>query len=239
MHLWGGVDLVVSGVNLGLDVGNAMWHSGTLAAAKQGVLLGVRAEAGQRPCRDKGYGAACYRFPRMTDPLVVLASIAPLLADVARHLAPEQLRERPAADHFAFVEHAWHLADLEEEGFGLRITRLLRETMPELPDFHGARLAVERRYLEQSAGAAVVRFAAARAANLTILGGVSGGDWGRSGIQEGVGRVSLADLPRFMAEHDAAHAGELVALLRRIAPDHPTMAALERLAEGARRSTAA
>ena len=35
-------DLVVSGINLGPNLGNAMWHSGTLAAAKQAVLLGVR-----------------------------------------------------------------------------------------------------------------------------------------------------------------------------------------------------
>src|SRR5688572_26688352 len=36
------VDLVLSGLNLGFNLGNAIWHSGTLAAAKQGVLLGLR-----------------------------------------------------------------------------------------------------------------------------------------------------------------------------------------------------
>jgi 5'-nucleotidase len=44
-HVWGGVDLVLSGVNLGLNVGNSMWHSGTLAAAKQASLLGMRGAA--------------------------------------------------------------------------------------------------------------------------------------------------------------------------------------------------
>lgn len=39
---WSEVDLVLSGVNLGLNVGNSCWHSGTLAAAKQAALLGVR-----------------------------------------------------------------------------------------------------------------------------------------------------------------------------------------------------
>ncbi|MDQ3937566.1 MAG: 5'/3'-nucleotidase SurE [Chloroflexota bacterium] len=39
---WEKVDLVLSGINLGLNLGNALWHSGTLAAAKQGALLGVR-----------------------------------------------------------------------------------------------------------------------------------------------------------------------------------------------------
>src|SRR5215467_1450854 len=45
MHRWGHVDLVLSGINLGLNLGNSCWHSGTLAAAKQAALLGVRAIA--------------------------------------------------------------------------------------------------------------------------------------------------------------------------------------------------
>jgi 5'-nucleotidase len=42
-------DLVLSGINLGPNLGNAMWHSGTLAAAKQAVLLGVRGIALSMP----------------------------------------------------------------------------------------------------------------------------------------------------------------------------------------------
>ena len=43
-HL-GGADLVLSGINLGSNLGSDIWHSGTIAAAKQGVLLGVQAIA--------------------------------------------------------------------------------------------------------------------------------------------------------------------------------------------------
>lgn len=39
---WEDVDIVLSGINLGLNLGNGCWHSGTLAAAKQGALLGIR-----------------------------------------------------------------------------------------------------------------------------------------------------------------------------------------------------
>jgi 5'-nucleotidase len=45
----GEVDLVLSGVNLGANLGNSMWHSGTLAAAKQGALLGRRGIALSTP----------------------------------------------------------------------------------------------------------------------------------------------------------------------------------------------
>jgi len=42
---WEKVDIVLSGINLGSNLGNAIWHSGTLAAAKQAVLLGLRGVA--------------------------------------------------------------------------------------------------------------------------------------------------------------------------------------------------
>lgn len=47
-------DLVLSGINMGPNLGNAMWHSGTLAAAKQAVLLGVRGIALSTPVGKEG-----------------------------------------------------------------------------------------------------------------------------------------------------------------------------------------
>ena len=49
MYLWEGVDIVLSGINLGPNLGNAIWHSGTLAAAKQATLLGMRGIALSAP----------------------------------------------------------------------------------------------------------------------------------------------------------------------------------------------
>ncbi len=49
MHRWDHVDVVLSGLNLGLNLGHAVWHSGTLAAAKQAALLGVRGIAISAP----------------------------------------------------------------------------------------------------------------------------------------------------------------------------------------------
>lgn len=52
-HLWNTTDLVLSGINMGLNLGNGMWHSGTLAAAKQAVLLGIRGMALSMPADNK------------------------------------------------------------------------------------------------------------------------------------------------------------------------------------------
>lgn len=46
---WEKVDIVLSGINLGLNLGNSIWHSGTLAAAKQAALLGLRGVALSAP----------------------------------------------------------------------------------------------------------------------------------------------------------------------------------------------
>jgi 5'-nucleotidase len=46
---WDKVDIVLSGINLGFNLGNSIWHSGTVAAAKQAALLGLRAVALSAP----------------------------------------------------------------------------------------------------------------------------------------------------------------------------------------------
>ena len=54
-HHWGKVDIVLSGCNLGFNVGNSVWHSGTLAAAKQAALLGIRGIAFSAPASVEKY----------------------------------------------------------------------------------------------------------------------------------------------------------------------------------------
>jgi 5'-nucleotidase len=48
-HQWDRVDLVLSGINFGSNLGNSLWHSGTLAAARQAALLGFRGIALSAP----------------------------------------------------------------------------------------------------------------------------------------------------------------------------------------------
>jgi 5'-nucleotidase len=56
-HQWGNVDVVLSGINLGFNLGNSIWHSGTLAAAKQAALLGVRGVALSGPAGMENFGS--------------------------------------------------------------------------------------------------------------------------------------------------------------------------------------
>ena len=53
-HAWDRVSLVLSGINLGLNLGSSLWHSGTLAGARQAALLGIRGVALSAPVPDEG-----------------------------------------------------------------------------------------------------------------------------------------------------------------------------------------
>jgi 5'-nucleotidase len=50
---WEKADLVLSGINMGSNLGNAIWHSGTLAGAKQAALLGTRGIALSTPATEE------------------------------------------------------------------------------------------------------------------------------------------------------------------------------------------
>lgn len=71
---WEKMDVVLSGINLGSNLGNSMWHSGTLAAAKQAVLLGLRGIALSAP---------------EVDDSVDFEALKPAVADVLDLLLPQ------------------------------------------------------------------------------------------------------------------------------------------------------
>jgi DinB superfamily len=146
--------------------------------------------------------------------LNALAEMPAHVASAAARLDERGARTPPAAGGFSLVEQAWHLADLEREGYGERIRRLLAEMDPLLPDFDGARVAAERDYPSKSLAEGLAAFAAARAENLAVLQALPPPAWDRAGRQEGVGRVTLRDIPRMMREHDLGHREEIAALLR-------------------------
>jgi len=52
-------------------------------------------------------------------------------------------------------------------------------------------------------------FTSARQENINALKALDARSWFSSGTQEGVGKVSLCDIPSFMSQHDAAHRLEI------------------------------
>jgi DinB superfamily len=148
--------------------------------------------------------------------LTSLASMSDYLHAQFGALSAAEARVQGPAGAFSPVEQVWHLADLEHEGFAVRIRRLREEPHPQLPDFDGTRLARERDYRSRSLPEGLGLFSAARRANLATLRTLTEAEWTRSGTQAGVGTVSLCDMPGFLQQHDAAHRVEIEAWRRNL-----------------------
>ena len=138
-----------------------------------------------------------------------LAGMNDYLRAAFQSLTPKEALVAGPGGAFCPVEQVWHLADLEREGFGLRIGRLRTESYPHLPDFDGTKIAHERNYRSLCLRAGLDAFETARGANLAALLSVPAEDWTRSGTQEGVGEVTLCDMPTFLHQHDKAHVAEI------------------------------
>ena len=146
-----------------------------------------------------------------------LASMLWFLAERFGALSEDDARLRDG-DVFSPVEQVWHLADLEREGFGVRIERLLNEDNALLPDFDGAEAAQRRNYRRKSLRDGMRAFARARQDNIEALARITPSEWTRRGVQQGVGPVSLGDIPIMMLEHDAGHRAEIIAWCAHVAP---------------------
>lgn len=119
---------------------------------------------------------------------------------------------KPRMDEFSATENVCHLRDIEEEGYSVRIRKLLEETEPFLSDLDGARLARERDYNNQSMSEALERFTLARNGNVAAVRGLEPDSLNRRGMFEGTGAITLGQLLLMMREHDESHLKELADL---------------------------
>jgi hypothetical protein len=143
-----------------------------------------------------------------------LAQTPLLLESALNQLSPEVQRCRNL-DEFSALENACHLRDIEIEGYGQRLRRILQEDKPALADIDGARLAIERDYNNQDGQAALEAFCAARQKNVELLKNLRPEQLAREGTLENVGVISLERLIEMMIEHDQGHLAELQIIQRR------------------------
>lgn len=153
-----------------------------------------------------------YTIMNESDRSALLHSLAvmPLyLEQTFENLTPEQAIRRTTKGEFSPVEQVWHLADLETEAYGVRIRRLLLEPNPHLSNFDGDRVAAEKHYQTLSLTEGLERFKQARRFTIEAFNDIQPNQWPLSGELEGVGPISLCDLPSFLLQHDAAHRAEI------------------------------
>lgn len=131
-------------------------------------------------------------------------------------LSDAELRFAPSDQVFSALESVCHLRDIEAEGYGPRLARLLAEDRPQLPDLDGAALARERHYKQQEFRPALEAFLAARRLNLRVLAGLDSTELARRGQLENVGEITLGRLLELWTEHDSEHLRELDQVLEQL-----------------------
>lgn len=140
-----------------------------------------------------------------------LEEMPALLAATFSGLTSELLCKNGPAGEFSPIEQVWHLADLEEEGFSARIQALLSGTAQNMLGFDGDEVAKERNYKSLSFQAGIEKFRKARLRNIKTFQTVDDASWKKEGILEGIGEVTLCDMPSFLYQHDQAHKKEIEA----------------------------
>ena len=145
-------------------------------------------------------------------PEEAIASLKLMPETLRQHVAgltDAQLHFQPEGGYFSVLENVCHLRDIEVEGYGVRLQRVLKENHPTLPDINGGQLARERRYSEQPLQPALDAFIQARHAILKTLESVTNAQLPRTAYLEGVGEITLGKLLELWVEHDRGHIQEL------------------------------
>jgi hypothetical protein len=141
-----------------------------------------------------------------------LANTPETLVALVGDVSENKLRAKHSVDQFSIVEHICHLRDIEIEGYGIRINRILKEASPALPDIDGSQLALERNYNSQSLTVALEQFRHARERNIELLRSLEEEELNREGMLEGMGAVNLRRLLCLMHEHDEDHLSTIRAI---------------------------
>lgn len=137
--------------------------------------------------------------------LAFLEETPEVVRSLTENLTAKELMRKPTKEEFSFLEHVCHLRDIEQEGHGVRIAKLLSEEQPFLPDIDGDKLAAERNYHSQSFDEALSAFTRARKNNIDTIRTTTPDALTRTGIFANVGTITLEQLLLMMREHDNEH----------------------------------
>jgi hypothetical protein len=151
-----------------------------------------------------------------TEAIAKLSALPEQVEKLVRGLSEEQLTWKPAPEMFSMRESVLHLRDIDVEGYARRVSLILDEERPMLPDVNGARLARERNYNAQPIQPALDDLHASRAASVARLKSCSDRDLDRQAEMQGVGTIDLHRLLELWIEHDAGHITDIAELRRAI-----------------------
>ena len=123
------------------------------------------------------------------------------------------LRRRPADGGWSPAVVLAHLAHAEHVN-GVRLRMVVTQDEPLLAAFDEQAWADRLAPLEDDPRDTLARWRVLRDDTLRVLESVTAEEWGRVGMHQERGRLTLGQLAAVLADHDAAHLDQLRAALR-------------------------
>jgi transcriptional regulator with XRE-family HTH domain len=141
--------------------------------------------------------------------IAALAAMPSKVRDLVALVPPDAWRRKPGNGSFSLIEHICHLRDIDNDGYRIRVERMLTEEQPVLPDIDGDALAGERSYLSQDLEQALASFTMTRRQIAARLARLTPEQRGRTGLMAGTREITLEELVDAMMAHDSEHLDEL------------------------------
>jgi transcriptional regulator with XRE-family HTH domain len=149
--------------------------------------------------------------------VATLGAMPAKLKEIVARIGQLAWRSKPASGGFSLLEHVCHLRDIDEDGYRVRLERMLTEQCPALPDIDGDVLARERSYQSQDLASALAAFAAIRLEIVARLAKLSPDERRRTGLMAGTKEITIEALAETMMAHDSEHLDQLDQLCSELA----------------------
>jgi hypothetical protein len=131
---------------------------------------------------------------------------------------PDDLRWKPAPEHWSILEILCHLLDEEREDFRVRADLTLRDPQQEWPPLDLKDVANKRDYTSKNPQQVLAEFERERAASIAWVDGLANtADWGRSKLHVQFGPLAAGMLLASWAAHDALHLRQIAKRLHDLA----------------------
>ena len=125
----------------------------------------------------------------------------------------EALRRRPGEGRWCALEVAAHLLDCDREVYLPRVRRVLAETFPVCESIATELWVEERRHREADPARVIAEWRESRAALVRLLEPLAPAQWHRPMLHSTRGPLTLAEMVRYMNDHDLGHRRQMRAAL--------------------------
>lgn len=141
------------------------------------------------------------------------------LRALIRDLPDDVIRlQGEGTERWSILDVVCHLRDTEQDAFE-RVTRMVREDRPALPEFDPEAVERESDYRSESLEDALGAFERVRRAQLEFLAELTDEQWDRVAHDDYFGEITAQSLTTHMAAHDCVHMAQIS---RRIQETRPS-----------------